>query len=101
MIYVLLCVFFGIATALVARAKGSTWWLWGIIGACFPILGLVAVLLYRSERDELRRQCPECGALRPISDAMCLKCGAELDFPDVAIESEAAADRARQRAPAH
>lgn len=101
MIYLLLCVFFGIAGALVGRAKGSSWFLWGLLSACFPVIGLIAAVLYRSERDELRRQCPNCGAIRPLYEAMCLKCGTELDFPDVAIESEAAAERARLQAPAH
>lgn len=100
MIYLLLCVFFGIAGAVVARAKGGSWLLWGLISAVFPVIGVIAAVLYRSEREELRRECPSCGALRPISDAMCLKCGAELDFPDVAIESQAEADRARAQAPA-
>lgn len=101
MIYILLCVFFGIAGALIGRAKGSNWLVWGVISASFPVIGVIAAALYRSERDELRRQCPSCGALRPISDAMCLKCGAELEFPDVAIESQAAAERSRLQAPAH
>ena len=80
------------------RPSSAVAWLLAIF--FIPFLGLFAVILYRSERDELRRQCPSCGALRPISDAMCLKCGEELEFPDLAIESEAAAEQARLQAPA-
>ncbi len=93
MIYLTLCVVFGVATALVARAKGSSWWLWGLIGAIFPVLGLAGVLLMRRETEELRRPCPKCGRVCMIYDALCTRCGAELDFPEVAIESSADAAR--------
>lgn len=96
MIYLSLCLVFGVATALVARAKGSSWLLWGLIGAIFPVLGLVGVLLFRRETEELRRACPNCGRVCMIYDALCTRCGSELDFPEVAIESQAkAAQRAR------
>jgi hypothetical protein len=101
LVYIGFCLFFGIMGALAARAKGNSWLLWGLISAIFPVLGLIGAMVYRSEREELRRQCPTCGALRPISDAMCLRCGTELDFPDMAVESEAAAESARLTAPGH
>ena len=93
MIYLTLCVVFGVATALVARAKGSSWAVWGLIGAIFPVLGLVGVLLYRSETEELRRACPTCGRTCMLYDALCTRCGTDLDFPEVAIESTADAVR--------
>jgi hypothetical protein len=93
LIYLTLCLVFGIATALVARAKGTSWVLWGMIGAIFPVLGLAGVLLYRRETEELRRPCPNCGRVCMIYDALCTRCGEELDFPEVAIESEADASR--------
>ncbi|MCW3012361.1 MAG: hypothetical protein JWO90_2765 [Solirubrobacterales bacterium] len=98
MIYLTLCLVFGVATALVARAKGSSWFLWGLIGAIFPVLGLAGVLLFRREDEELRRTCPNCGKVCMLYDALCTRCGVELDFPEVAIES--AADAGRRQRPA-
>ncbi len=100
MIYLALCVVFGIAGGLVGRMKGGSFLLWGLISAVFPVLGLVGAVLYRSERDELRRECPNCGKLCLLYEAMCLRCGQDLEFPDVAIESEAAAERAQRQIPA-
>ena len=45
----------------------------------------------RSERDEVRRQCPTCGKIVKLHDAMCMRCGTDLEFPAVAIEPESAA----------
>ena len=55
------------------------------------MLGLLAAMLYRSERNEVRRQCPGCGKIVQLHDAICMRCGTELDFPEVAIEPESAA----------
>ena len=52
------------------------------------MLGLITAIAYRFERDELRRECPQCGRVTKIYDALCTRCGAELEFPDVAIAPE-------------
>ena len=93
MIYLLLCVWFGIAGAVVARVKGASMFLGFLISAILPFFGLLALVLYRSELEELRRECPGCGRIVPLHDALCTGCGTELDFPDVAIEPQAAARR--------
>ena len=85
MVYVAICVLSGIAGGMVGRAKGSSFFLWAVISAVAPIIGLVAALAYRSEHEELRRQCPTCGKVVPIHDALCTRCGTELEFPEVAI----------------
>jgi peptidoglycan/LPS O-acetylase OafA/YrhL len=90
-IYLIFALWFGIATAVVGKIKGSSLALWFLIGAAVPVLGLVAAVLYRSERDELRRQCPTCGKIVKLHDAMCMRCGTDLEFPDMAIEPESAA----------
>ena len=88
--YVVICVFFGLAGGIVGRIKGSSFWLWFLISGLLPFLGLLTAIFYRWEDRELRRQCPGCGRVVKLHDAICTRCGTELDFPDVAIASEAA-----------
>jgi hypothetical protein len=98
-IYLLFCVWFGIAGAVVARIKGASMFLGFLISAVLPVLGLLALVLYRSDREEPRRQCPGCGKIVALHDALCTRCGTELEFPKVAIEPEAVArERASRRA---
>ncbi len=93
MTYILLCTFFALAGGFVGKVKGSSFWLWFLISGILPFIGLLAALLYRVDRDELRRQCPTCGKVVKLHDALCTRCGTELDFPDVAIEPVSAARR--------
>ena len=93
MIYLALAVWFGVATGIVGRIRGSSFFIWAIIGAVVPVIGLVIALAYRSERDELRRQCPTCGKVVKLHDAICTRCGEELEFPAVAIAPESAVRR--------
>ena len=93
MVYLTICLFFGLAGGVVGRIKGSSFFLWFLISAIVPFLGLAAAVLYRSDTEELRRVCPGCGKVVKLHDALCTRCGTELEFPDVAIESEAAAFR--------
>lgn len=88
MAYVIIAVLFGISGGVVGKLKGSSFLLWFLISAAVPFLGLFAALAYRVERDELRRQCPQCGRVTKIYDALCTRCGAELEFPEVAIQPE-------------
>ena len=37
---------FGLATAIIGRAKGSSFFIWFLVGFFLPFLGLVAVVLY-------------------------------------------------------
>jgi|SRR5579875_819233 len=88
MAYVVIAVCFGISGGIVGRYKGSSFWLWFLISGAVPFFGLFAAIAYRVERDELRRQCPQCGRVVKIYDALCTRCGTELEFPDVAIAPE-------------
>jgi hypothetical protein len=92
--YLVVAFSFALAGGLVGRIKGSSFFVWFLISGIVPVIGLVAALLYRTERDELRRQCPGCGKIVKLHDAICMRCGTELEFPDFAIEPESAA-RAR------
>jgi hypothetical protein len=82
--------FFGLAGGIVGRIKGSSFVLWFLVSALAPFLGLLAAVCYRWDNHELRRQCPRCGRVLKLHDAVCMSCGAELEFPDVAIAPEAA-----------
>lgn len=86
--YLIIAFCFGLAGGVVARIKGSSFLLWFLISASVPFFGLLTAILYRVERDELRRECPNCGRVTKIYDALCTRCGAELDFPAVAIAPE-------------
>ena len=88
MAYLLIAVSFGLAAGIVGRIKGSSFWLWFLVSALLPFLGLLAAVLYRNERAELRRQCPGCGKVVKLHDALCMRCGTELEFPEVAISPE-------------
>ena len=85
--------FFGVAGGVVGRIKGSSFFIWFLVSFCVPFIGLLTAVLYRPENEELRRQCPECGKVVKLHDAVCTRCGSELDFPDVAIASEASLRR--------
>jgi hypothetical protein len=96
--YLVIALSFALAGGLVGRMKGSSFFIWFLISGVLPVIGLVGALLYRTERDELRRQCPGCGRIVKLHDALCTRCGTELEFPDVAIEPESAADARRSAA---
>jgi hypothetical protein len=90
MAYLIIASCFGLAGGIVGRIKGSSFFVWFVISFCLPFVGLLTALLYRWDKDELRRQCPECGKVVKLHDALCTRCGAELEFPDVAIAPESA-----------
>jgi hypothetical protein len=96
---VVILFFFGLAGGVVGRMKGSSFFVWFLISACVPFLGLLAAVCYRWDNRELRRQCPGCGRVVKLQDAVCTRCGAELEFPDVAIASEQSVREARLAAP--
>ena len=74
--------FFGLSAGVIGKIKGSSFLLWFAIGFCLPFLGTLAALLYRFERAEPRRRCPECGSVVALHDQVCMRCGRDLDFPE-------------------
>jgi hypothetical protein len=70
-IYLALALWFGVATGLIGRVRGSSFFIWFIIGAVVPVLGLIVALV-------------------KLHDAMCMRCGTDLEFPEFAIEPESA-----------
>jgi hypothetical protein len=91
--YLVICLFFGLAGGFVGKIKGSSFFLWFLISAILPFIGLIAAIAYRYDRDELRRECPTCGKVVKLHDALCTRCGTELEFPEVAIAPESAVAR--------
>ena len=88
MAYLVICFFFGLAGGIVGRIKGSSFVLWFLISAVVPIFGLMAAVAYRNDRDELRRQCPKCGRVTMLHDALCTRCGEELEYPERVLVPE-------------
>jgi uncharacterized paraquat-inducible protein A len=82
--YLFIAFFFGLATGIIGRAKGSSFWLWLLIGTVLPLLGLVAAILYRRDKDEPERQCPTCHKVVKLYVQVCPRCGADLYLPDPA-----------------
>ena len=95
MVYVVIAFFFALAGGIVGRMKGSSFLLWFLISGILPVAGLAAALMYRWDRDEPRRQCPGCGRVVKLHDALCTRCGTELEYPDVVLPPESAAEARR------
>ena len=81
--------FFGLSAGVVAKIKGSSFFLWFLIGFCLPFFGTLAALLTRNERQVDVRECAECHNVVPIYDQVCSRCGADLEFPrDSPLEAD-------------
>ncbi len=87
---VVIMFFFGLSGGIIGRIKGSSFFVWFLISGLIPFIGLLAAVFYRFENQELRRQCPGCGKVVKLYDAVCVRCGTELEFPEVAIAPESA-----------
>jgi len=73
--------FFGLSAGAIGKIKGSSFFLWFLVGFVLPFFGTMAALVSRGERDAVLRACPDCGNVLPIHDQVCNRCGADLDFP--------------------
>jgi hypothetical protein len=96
--YVVIALCFGLAGGIIGRVKGSSFIVWFLISAVLPFIGLIAALLYRYETDEPLRRCPRCARATRVYDAICTRCGEELEYPEEAeIIQPTAALRVRPR----
>jgi hypothetical protein len=93
--YLIIALGFALAGGIVGKLKGSSFFIWFLISGVLPFVGLIAALLYRWDRDEPRRQCPRCGRIVKLHDAICTNCGQELEYPDVVLAPESATPRPR------
>ena len=80
--YIAIALSFAFAGGIVGRLKGSSFWLWFVISGVVPFLGLICAVAYRSELEEPRRECPTCGRVCRLHDALCTRCGTELEYPE-------------------
>ena len=79
--FVFIMFFCGLSAGVIGKIKGSSFLIWFMIGTVLPIIGTIAALAYRWEREDLRRQCEECGNMVSLSDQVCMRCGRDLDWP--------------------
>jgi hypothetical protein len=83
--FLVICFFFGLAGGVIGRLKGSSFLLWFLISAIPPFVGLLAAIFARDEYEELYRRCPGCGKVVALHDALCTRCGTELEFPGTEV----------------
>jgi hypothetical protein len=88
MAFVIICVFLGLAGGVIGRIKGSSFVLWFLIAGIPPFVGLLAAIFYRVEYDVPHRRCPTCAKVVPVHDALCTRCGTELEYPGVESRPE-------------
>ena len=82
MAYLVAIFFCGLSAGIIGKLKGSSFWIWFAIGAVVPLLGLVAAILYRVEKNEPERQCPNCHKELKLYVQVCPRCGTDLYLPD-------------------
>ena len=80
--YLVFFFFCGLSAGIIGRIKGSSFFIWFLVGFCLPLLGTILALLWRWDRDEPMRRCEECGAIVPVHDQVCMSCGRDLDYPE-------------------
>ena len=83
--FVVIAVFCGLAAAIIGKIKGSSFWIWFLVGTVLPGIGILGAVFFRWERHELRRRCEECGNVVALHDQVCMRCGRDLDFPSEAL----------------
>jgi hypothetical protein len=83
--FIVLAFFCGLSAGVIGKLKGSSFWIWFLVGAVLPLLGTLAAIFYRSEHREARRACPECGKVQPLHVQVCTRCGRDLEWPDEVI----------------
>ncbi len=55
--------------------------MWFVVSGVLPIIGPLAAALSRRETEESMRICPGCRRTVRHYDALCMSCGADLDYP--------------------
>jgi hypothetical protein len=79
--YLVIAFFFGLSAGVIGKIKGSSFFIWFLVGSVLPVFGTLAAVFYRYERNEPRRECDECGRVMPLTDQVCRGCGADQSMP--------------------
>ncbi len=79
--FVVLAFFCGLSAGAIGKLKGSSFWIWFLVGTVLPLLGTLAAVLYRNEHEEPLHRCPECNNVVALSDQVCMRCGRDLEWP--------------------
>lgn len=82
MTYLVIAFSFGLATGIIGKGKGQSFWIWLVVGSVLPVVGLIAVILSRREQAEPERRCPRCGAIHKLYVQVCGNCGEDMYLPD-------------------
>ena len=80
--YLVIAFFFGLAGGVVGKIKGSSFFLWFLISA-HPAVHRAG--RRRALPRRVRRAAPPlpgCGKVVQLHDALCTRCGTELEFPE-------------------
>jgi hypothetical protein len=78
---------FGLIAGAIGKSKGSSFFIWFLLGFCLPVIGVAAAILHRNENAEPRRECPDCGKLHAAYVQVCNRCGCDMDYPEELIVS--------------
>jgi hypothetical protein len=82
MYYAVVFLAFAFITGFIGKSKGSSFIIWFLVGGLLPVFGFIAVLLSRTERQDPRRECPNCHNLVGIAVQVCPRCGEDMDYPE-------------------
>ena len=80
--FLVIAALFGIATGVIGKAKGQSFFIWLLVGSLLPLLGLIAVIMSRREQAEPERRCPRCGTVHKLYVQVCHRCGEDMYLPD-------------------
>jgi uncharacterized paraquat-inducible protein A len=80
--FVVLGFFCGLSAGVIGKLKGSSFWIWFLVGTVLPLIGTLAAVLHRNERTEPHRRCPECNNVVPLHNQVCMRCGRDLEWPE-------------------
>ncbi len=77
--YVLVAIFFGIISGLLARVKGRSTLFWFTAGLLIGPFGMIVVVMPPKPREGRFIQCPACCEVIAAQATLCKHCGTQLD----------------------